>query len=670
MASLDELQEPWAEIDLLTWVKGSSVDWATPPPGSPAGTANRLLVPATPVGQGWITTAATWDLTDAGVAVPVTLPATFPGTVELVVHADFSPDDGTALWWTVDNSRQLAAKYRTGAWDVGTWYTAATLEYSAQDHAWWRIRHRDGLVLWELSPDGIAWTTVATWFPTVPVTALHVTLRLEYEPGDETDPIPTGPAVFGPVNILPERPEDPATIHQQEGVPYLAVDVQPDNLTGTFLVGDVLENASWVDGEDRLGWSSTAAGSWENVVCDVQAVRFVRGVSDLAGLMTVVDAGLLTVVLSDTERRFDPLENADAIHVGTPIRVRAWGWDLLGDYWEAVLFTGTVDAMPVQYLPEDPPRVTITATDLVTELVESSGPGSAVLVGAGDNLLTRAQRVLEHVDLPATRLALDVDVTAYAASHPGTPLARPWDELVAAQEAELGRLWVDRDNRLVVRTRGSELSGPVRGTFSDVHGDADAGTVHCCYQDLDAAHDTDQVTNRAVGARVPDVLEDATTVFTVEDTASVGRWRPHVVDRVQQLELQTDLQVASWAEYLVATDGTPRLQVRSVAPHPPRDDVDTALDAWPAVCATDLGDRWVTRYHPQRGPLVDRTVGVLGIAHEVTPEDWVVQFVTADATPATPGNPLGLFIVEDSDLDAGDVLAPHSAEAAGWVTVG
>jgi hypothetical protein len=675
MASLDTLQEEWLEFDLLRWVRGgiTATDIAFPAPGSGV-TWNSLLCYSTPLGQGNVRSAASWDLTDSGgIAVPVTLPATFPGAVEVVLSSQPDPDDvtGDALWWTVGNGRVLQARYRIGGVDEldADWFTVATLDHSAQDHAWWRIRHRDGLVLWELSPDGIAWTTAGAWFPTFDVTALYVSLRLEYSDPDDGDPIASGPAAFGPVNLLPERPEDPATIHQQEGVPYLAVDVQPDNLTGTFLVGDALENASWVDGEDRLGWSATAAGSWENVVCDVQVVRFVRGVSELAGPLTVVDAGLLTVVLSDTGRRFDPLENADAIHVGTPIRVRAWGWDLAGDYWEAVLITGTIGSMPVRYLPDDPPEVTVTATDLVTELVESTGPGELVPIGSGDNLLTRAQRVLEYVGLPATRLALDVDVTAYAVSHPATPMARPWDELVAAQEAELGRLWVDRDNRLVVRTRGSELSGPVRGTVSDVHGDADPGTVHCCYEDLDATHGTDEVVNRAVGTRrEPDSEAPTPATLTAEDTASVARWRARVAERT--LELETDAQVADWAEYLVAAAGTPGLRVRSVAPHPPRDDVDTALDAWPAVCSTDLGDRWVTRYHPARGPIVDRTVAVLGIAHEVTPEDWRVTFVTADATPATPGNPLGLFIVDDSDVDAGDALAPHTAEAAGWVIAG
>ena len=645
MPSLDMLAEDWA--DLTGWTTGSSTTVS----------GGRLLAPFSPPGTGWATSTVTdWNLTGAAVAMPFSPPESTPGTQRLVLHTTADPD-GDGLEWSLEGGEALVARYRAG----DAWFTVATLDHDPLAHQWWRIRERGGLVTWDLSPDGLGWTAHGVWVPSIDVTALQLSLRADWSP-DEGHIPPTGPAVFGALNIPPER-IDPATVIAQDGVPFIAVDVQPDNITGTFQL-DVSE----LDGPDRLGWSGTAAGLWENVVCDVLTVRSVRGAVELAGSLTVVDAGLLTITLSDVDRRFDPTENADAIHEGTPIRLRSWGYDLAGDLWEAVLFTGTIDAMPVRYLPDEAPQVVITASDLVAEFVAWHSAGRDIPVGAGDTLLGRAQRILAEMGQPATRLALDVDTHAYAASHPATVLAQPWDELVAAQDAELGRLWVDRDNRLVVRTRRSQLSGPVRGTLSDVHGDADPGTVHCCYRDPDAAHDTSQVTNRAVASRRVEETPPDPAVITVEDTASLGRWRPHVTER-RSLEVETDAQAATWAEDLVEADAVPTLQVRAVSPHPPRDDVDTALDAWPAVCSTDLGDRWVFRYSPAVGPLVDRTVGVLGITHEITPEDWLVRFVTADAPAATPGNPSGVFILDDSELDSGDVLAPWTAAPAGWVIV-
>lgn len=648
MPSLATFTEDWS--DLAAWAAGTGASVA----------AGHLQLTYHVSNVGYVHSAGhAWDLTDAGVATYLQPPADATAT-QLVLHADPANPDGDSVRWTFEDAGGLRAEYSAGgvSW-VGAW-----MPYSPVAHRWLAIRGRDGLVTWDVSADGIEWLTVANWLPTFLVTALTITLRTVYAAG----PAPAGPAVFGPLNMLPERPVDPATVIDQDGVPFLAVDVQPDNITGTFTV-DVSE----VGGPDLLGWSSTAAGSWENVVCDVASVRCVRGASDLAGPLTTVDAGLLAITLSDTERRFDPTVNADAIRPGTPVRIRAWGYDLAGDRWDAVLATATIDTdgLSVAFQPEGPPQVTISASDLVAELVGWRSPGNDPPVGAGDSLLQRATRILQQMGRnPLEHIAQDVDSTGYAASHPAAPLAQPWEELTAAKDAELGRVWVNAANQLVVRTRRSALSGPVRGTLSDVHADADAGTVHCCYRDLGAVLDARQTTNRAIATRRAVATPPDPATFIVEDTASVGRWQPQVAER-GALEVETDTQAAAWAEDLVALASAVGLRVDTVAPHPSREDLDNALDAWPAVCRTDLGDRWVVRYHPAVGPVVDRTVGVLGVTHEITPDEWLVTLVTAEATTATPGNPSGRFIVGDSEVGSGDVLVPSGAQLAsagflGW----
>lgn len=440
---------------------------------------------------------------------------------------------------------------------------------------------------------------------------------------------------------------DPVTITEGDGAPYLAVDIVPDDTADTFTVDE-----SELDGPELLGWQS-GAGDWDNIVCDVTSVHISRGVTRLQGALTRAEAGECLIRLRDTERRFDPMVNADVIHTSTPLRVRAWGFDLLGDPWDQVLFTGSVDSLGLSYPHDDVPQVTISGVDLIADLANWSSTGRAEPgVGAGDDLLERVGRVLEEMGLPPDYVDADSD-TAYAATLNPTTLSDPWQNITDAEDAELGRVWVNASNRLVVRARESLLSGPVRGTLSDVHGETDAGP-HCCYTEPAVALGPETLTNRAIGSRRGLVGETPATV-QLDDPVSQARYGTHVT-RNEALELQTDAQVTPWAESLIVQDGKPELRVDSVMPVP--SDLDTALDAWPAVCATDLGDRWYFRYQPATGPQVARTIGILGTVVTVTPDDgWQVTWLTTEAP--TPGeNPTGWFALDVSDLDSGDLLAP------------
>lgn len=450
---------------------------------------------------------------------------------------------------------------------------------------------------------------------------------------------------------------DVPTLISGDAMPNLAVDVIPELEAGTFLVDEDL-----VDGDSLLAWGDL--DGWVNVVCDVTSVNISRGSSRLQGALTRAEAGQCTVTLSDTSRRFDPLVNADAIHQDTPVRVRAWAYDTAGERWDATLFTGTIHDLPVIYPRDEPPQVTLSASDLVADLSAWASAGRASHVGAGDNLLQRAQRLINETGAdPGAVIHPDVDVTGYAATLPDAPLARPWEELTAAADAELGRVWVTADNRLVVRGRSSELSGPVRGTFSDVHGDADPDTPHCCVLDggLVATLGTEQMTNRAIAARrIPDTAptpKPTPAVITWSSFPSGARWGWRVTER-RSLEVSSDAETQAWVEYLVGRYSSPELRVDSIRPAPSPLDVDSALEAWPAVCRTDIGDRWAVRYRPSLGPQLDRTVGVLGIEHTITPDGWDVTFHTVDAPNVSPGNPEGFVLVDVSLLDTGDVLAP------------
>jgi hypothetical protein len=576
----------------------------------------------------------------------VTHLAVFPGTGSSHVSAVSweSRFDSSSLWGFVLRAVRTVAGVHT---------TVATLRPDTQQSRFLRISQNAGVITWATSPDGYSWTTAATWVSTLSLTAARIALGSWYEsPGDAGGQGSLWDNLNVPLGIA-----DPVTITGDDGEPYLAVDMQPDNLTGAFRVG-----TSVIGGADRVAWSTDEPSTWVNMVCTVRTVQYQRGATRELGVLTTTEAGTATVVLEDTAGQFDPNLNGEAIRKGTPWRLRAWGTDVDGARWDAVLFTGELDTLDALYFPgEDAPLVTLTAVDLVGPLTawESEGVGGDG-VGAGDNPLQRTDRILTTVGRGEVSSASS---GVYAATLAPTLLAKPWAELQQAVEAELGRLWVDKHNRLQLLARGSQPLGAVRGTLSDVHPEAVFG-VHQCMEDARVVRGTEGLANRVMGRRRK-LTTDATDPVQQrrDDELSQRMYGVAAVNR-QDLALQTDAQVAAWAGALITARTRPELRVESVTPRPDPDDLELALAQWPAVLSTDVGDRWLFRLHPSRGGVILRGLAVLGISVTVSPAGWTVQWVTEAAAVPGAANPTGWFVVGLSTIGGSDVLAPYPAPYA------
>ncbi len=581
------------------------------------------------------------------------------GVVELGVFGGDSPRTRSLLWRLRADPLSpwgfvLEAVARLDP-DPAKPVVVATLRPDPQEYQWLRILVDGMTVIWQTSPDGLTWNT-AGQLANVPLTFLS-SVRLFFgnrfgSPGETTTGLT---ARFDSLNVV-LGVNDPATVTGADGDPFLAVDVLPNFRTGAFTVG-----LSKLGGPDRLTWSGDDPELWVNVVCNVRRVNYRRGASRELGVLTRAEAGAGVITVEDVAGQFDPNMNSRAIRKGTPARLRAWGYRTDGSRWDAVLFTGELDDVGVQYAPEDEaPLVALELVDLVGPLTAWESEGEpAPGVGAGESLLQRARRLLGIADRGEVSSASSAAFTATLAP---TQLMQPWNELLDAQEAELGRMWVDRHNRVVVQSRGSRPAGRIRGTLSDVHGSAPLG-VHCCIADADVRHGSEGLTNRVLASRRPLEGQTEPAVVRRDDALSQRLYGVATVNRTQQLELQTDAQVPGWAGALITARTRPELRVDSVAPRPSPGDLDSALDAWPAVLQTDLGDRWLFDFHPKRGPAITRGVGVVGIVVEVTPDGWSVTWTTEDAPVPGAENPTGWFVVGVSKVGSGDLVAPYSSPA-------
>lgn len=100
--------------------------------------------------------ASVYTLADSQVACRVVPPAAGGATVEalaelLVITSTGGTDGGFSLNAVTG---QLSLASRSGYFDGA----AVVLTYSPTDHAWLRLREAAGVLYWETSPDGTAWT--------------------------------------------------------------------------------------------------------------------------------------------------------------------------------------------------------------------------------------------------------------------------------------------------------------------------------------------------------------------------------------------------------------------------------------------------------------------------------------------------------------------------------
>lgn len=560
--------------------------------------------------------------------------------VSLTLSAEDADIAGAFLSWRVLHGVISATRYvdqvETTGWSA---------PFDPIAHRWIKMRHEPGAVFWSTSVDGLSWVDRAVLSTSMVVDPMHLGISSWLRPlanPDDDDGITPPPALVDNLNNPPVEVTNYRTEIAGTEVPNIAVDLSIVGHEGDTLVLD----DDRLD-EGLLGWGDNPAG-WVNLVCDGVQVQIERGITSEIGPLDQTEAGTASIVLRDLERRVDPTINGDIVHPGTPVRVRAWGGtDPALPEWSSVLFTGRVsgDGISVAYAQTGPPIVTFTATDIVGDLNRWESAGhDAPGVGTGDTLLTRINRVIGETGIGAVAVGSD---PTYLATLAPTLLDKPWEAILDAATAELGRVWVTAGNQLAVRARGSQLSGPVRGTLSDWHGETtDDTTTHCCYLDPLVRYSPAQLANRVIGNR----NGSATPPVRLDDEVSQVRHGVHTASETS-LALADDAQVAPWARALITGQTEVHVRLEEITPTP-RD-----AEAWQAVCATDIGDRWHFRFHPELGPTVAQAAGVLGITHDITPAGWVTKWRTAWA-PAPGQNPTGWFLLDLSELDGGDLLSP------------
>jgi hypothetical protein len=379
----------------------------------------------------------------------------------------------------------------------------------------------------------------------------------------------------------------------------------------------------------------------------VLAFEIDRSSTQGAGALVEYAAGTLTLSLRDDNGDLDPTSIAEPIP-GSAIRLsKVWAGAVYP------LFTGTIDSWLPEHRYPDQAVLVVTATDLL-ESVGGYERGESAPVGAGDNSGTRVDRVLDQIGWPGGQRDVDTGVVSVAAT---TLAGNALEELRNVARAEVGEVWATPAGLIRFRNRyGLYVSSATSGGYADVYVDSyDSSTVQATFGSdiaggelpfvgsLGISYDRSSLINFVRASRT------GGTVYEVGDESSRSRYHDKGIEQLE-LILNTDDDVAAWAQYVLARDSLPKMRFTDVT-------VDARANEdllYPQVLGRDFGDRIAVVRRPPGVAADTREAYIRGIHHSfVAPTIWQTKW---ELEPAVSGSPFFLDDVVHGLLDSGNVL--------------
>lgn len=284
--------------------------------------------------------------------------------------------------------------------------------------------------------------------------------------------------------------------------------------------------------------------------------------------------------------------------------------------WNSVvypLFYGYAEDWRDEYIAEGKDAVThVPLSDGWSNLAAFDGY-EQTSVGGGETSGRRMQRILQNLDWA---LATDIEdgvVTLQAT----TLAANASTEALLTADSEGGAAWVEADGSFVFEGRHA-LIEHTRSSTSQVT----FGTGGVSISDPVTTQGSDMLRNDIAMARA------GSTVQTATDETSVGRYGRRRHSRTD-LVCETDTQVAGLVGLSLAKWKDPEYRVERVTVFPAK----APSTAWPHVLGRRIRDRAeVSATVPVSGKVLEHSVFIEGVSHDISPMRWVSQFSFSSTT--------------------------------------
>lgn len=432
------------------------------------------------------------------------------------------------------------------------------------------------------------------------------------------------PADQVPPPVVAHTPPPWVPMARWPGQPVIALEHLPQ---GAYAWDDPDPLVVWDDTFGRYVWDAPAtAGGFTDVACDFHALEILPGDPDDLGLYGPTQAVL---TLRNVDGRYTVWDASGRLTYWAPGRRLAVWADVAGDrFW---VFHGRITAWTAG---PDPDMVTIEAWDGFHLLAQDKAPWTAGTAG----------------QLPRARIEAIAAATGYTdpiGGDPGTTAlaAEPSDDLApldAAQRVALsdgGIFAGDADGTLVYRDRlwrAGRTDQPAVHAFSDNVCTDVAGQPTVVWDAEQAADDL------GLHSRVELVNVAGVAVTAQLPAGSPASWWTGAQYRLTHPDpdlWQNTAAGQSLADYLLASTSTPAMAVRSFGLwlHAPQ--LATAAD-WRRLLDLRRGDRfeWVSDFAASGGDVgrVDIFAIIIGVAHLLTPESWVLTVTGSRTVEAFP----------------------------------
>lgn len=321
-----------------------------------------------------------------------------------------------------------------------------------------------------------------------------------------------------------------------------------------------------------------------------------------------IDAGIVTIVVDNSDREFDPLYQ-DGPYFGQLVPRRS----VRVSANDQPVFLGFIDDFDIQYEPGKQSVVQIQVSDALSVLANSGleefTPDSE-LSGARINTVLDRPEVdwpTEQRDIdPGNSVMLDADV----AEGTGT---LEYLQLVA--NSEFGTLFLAKDGKITYRERNAVPNTPNIVFSDEIVSGAYTGIQ---FADVNIVYGSENLYNRISLANADLIPEQA----FAEDADSQALYGPRVLDQ-SGLLIQDPAQLQFLADYLLARYKEPQYRFETVTVV-----MDTISEAnQDAVLDLEIGDIVLVRFEPSDiPPAIEQYCRIIGINHDWNPGSKNISF--------------------------------------------